>query len=91
MIKDLIVEEARRVQAELIKKYGGLDGWIDHLQEMDRQRLEKERKRKAAAKKKQAASTTKSKNGRGGTRASAVNGKKPAKKGRGRKSQTASR
>ena len=36
MSKDLIVEEVRRVRDQLVKKYGGLDGWIRHLQAMDR-------------------------------------------------------
>lgn len=61
MIKDVIVEEVRRVRAELIQRYGGLSGWIDHLQEMDQQRLLKSKKRtakKAAAKKPTTAKTT---------------------------------
>jgi hypothetical protein len=36
--KDVIVEEVRRVRHELVKKHGGLDGWIRHLQELDRKR-----------------------------------------------------
>ena len=82
MIKDELVEEVRRVRAELIKRYGGLMGWFDHVQEMDRQRLEKERKKKAAARKKQVASENKSKRDPLGRRSSAVNGKKPGKKAR---------
>jgi hypothetical protein len=35
---DVIVDEVRRVRDELVKKYGGLDGWIQHLQAMDRER-----------------------------------------------------
>jgi hypothetical protein len=36
--KDVIVDEVRRVRQELVKKYGGLDGWIRQLQAMDRER-----------------------------------------------------
>jgi len=35
---DVIVGEVRRVRDELVKRYGGLDGWIEHLQAMDRER-----------------------------------------------------
>ena len=35
---DAIVDEARRTRDELVKRYGGLDGWIAHLQGMDRER-----------------------------------------------------
>jgi hypothetical protein len=45
MKKDLIVEEARRVREELVKKHGGLDGWIDHLQELDKARGRKTKTR----------------------------------------------
>lgn len=38
---DPIVDEVRRVRDELVKKYGGLDGWIDHLQKMDQARAGK--------------------------------------------------
>lgn len=38
MSNDVIVDEARRVRHELVKRYGGLDGWIQHLQAMDRER-----------------------------------------------------
>ena len=38
MRRDLIVDEPRRVRDELVKKYGGLDGWIDHLQELQKTR-----------------------------------------------------
>jgi hypothetical protein len=44
---DVIVEEVRRVRQELIKKYGGLDGWIRHLQAMDRERGRKPHRRTA--------------------------------------------
>jgi len=35
------VDELRRVRHELVKRYGGLDGWIQHLQAMDRERRRK--------------------------------------------------
>ena len=44
MSRDVIVDEVRRVRDELVKRYGGLDGWIDHLQEMDRERTRKTKK-----------------------------------------------
>ena len=49
MRRDVIVDEVRRVRAELVKRYGGLDGWIDHLQAMDQIRTSKS-KRPAAKK-----------------------------------------
>ncbi len=42
MSTDAIVDEVRRVRDALtIKQHGGLDGWIDHLQAMDRRRTGK--------------------------------------------------
>ena len=41
MSADVIVDEVRRVRDELVKRYGGLDGWIEHLQAMDRERAGK--------------------------------------------------
>ena len=38
MSRDVIVDESRRVRDALVKKHGGLEGWIDHLQQMDRAR-----------------------------------------------------
>ena len=38
MSRDVIVDEVRRVREELVRRYGGLDGWIEHLQELDRAR-----------------------------------------------------
>ena len=40
MIEDPNVAEVRRVREQLIEQHGGLDGWIEHLQEMDRQRAQ---------------------------------------------------
>jgi hypothetical protein len=45
-MSDIFVDEVRRVREELIKRYGGLDGWIQHLQEMDRQRALKAKKQR---------------------------------------------
>jgi hypothetical protein len=41
MSRDPIVDEVRRVRDALVKKHGGLDGWLDHLQEMDRRKTRK--------------------------------------------------
>ena len=41
---DPIVDEVRRVRDELVKKYGGLDGWIDHLQTLDQARARRTKK-----------------------------------------------
>ena len=38
MSHDVIVDEVRRVRDELVKRHGGLDGWIRHLQAMERKR-----------------------------------------------------
>ena len=38
MITDSNVEEVRRVREELIKRHGGLDGYMKHLEAMDRER-----------------------------------------------------
>ncbi len=38
MSTDVNVDKVRRVRDELVKRYGGLDGWIRHLQAMDRDR-----------------------------------------------------
>ena len=40
-MNDDIVEPIRRVREELIKRYGGMDGYIKHIQAMDRTRLRK--------------------------------------------------
>lgn len=45
MKADPIVDEVRRVREELVKKYGGLDGWIDHLQELEKARAHQTKKR----------------------------------------------
>ena len=41
MSRDVIVDEVRRVRDALVKRHGGLDGWIAHLQAMDRERRRK--------------------------------------------------
>jgi hypothetical protein len=38
MSRDVNVDEVRRVRDVLVKRYRGLDGWIVHLQAMDRAR-----------------------------------------------------
>lgn len=46
MIEDPIVDEVRRVRDKLVKRYGGLDGLVKHLQAMDRARLQKSKQRR---------------------------------------------
>jgi len=41
MKEDVIVAEVRRVREKLIKQYGGFEGYMDHIQEMDAIRLKK--------------------------------------------------
>ena len=45
MRRDVIVDEVRRVRENLVKRYGGLDGWIEHLQAMDRERVRRAKQR----------------------------------------------
>ena len=47
MIEDPIVDEVRRASDEVIKRHGGFDGWVRHLQAMDRERVRKARQRLA--------------------------------------------
>ncbi len=42
---DEIVDEVRRVRDELVKRYGGLNGWIEHLQTIDTERARKGKRR----------------------------------------------
>lgn len=35
-MRDVIVEEVRRVREELIKRFGGIDGYFQHCQSLDR-------------------------------------------------------
>jgi hypothetical protein len=46
---DPILDEIWRVRAELVKKHGGIHGWVRHMQKLDRARRQK---RKRAAKRK---------------------------------------
>ena len=43
---DPILEEIWRVRQELLKKYGGVDGYFQHIQKLDRARR-KARRQKA--------------------------------------------
>ena len=36
-VRDVIVNRVRRVREDLIKGYGGLEGYFRHLQELDRE------------------------------------------------------
>ena len=47
MITDSNVEEVRRVREELIKRHGGLDGYMKHLQAMDRERNRTTKRKRA--------------------------------------------
>lgn len=46
---DESVVKVHKVREKLIAKYGGLDGWIDHLQAMGKKRAKKNAKRSAAS------------------------------------------
>lgn len=61
MIEDPIVEEVRRVRDELVKRYGGLDGLVKHLQGMDQVRLRKAKERRRGSTRKQALANARSK------------------------------
>ncbi|MBC7853039.1 MAG: hypothetical protein IAF94_06355 [Pirellulaceae bacterium] len=43
MKENKIVAEVRRVREKLVKKHGGLIGWMKHLRKMDEKRLEAEK------------------------------------------------
>jgi hypothetical protein len=49
MIVDPNVEEVRRVRDMLIGKYGGLRGYIKHLQAMDKAKKRRPTRRKRSA------------------------------------------
>lgn len=61
MKEDVIVAEVRRVREKLLKQYGGFEGYMDHIQELDAIRLKKidarEAKKQAIAKKPKPKST----------------------------------
>ncbi len=47
MSEDPIIEMVQRASEACIRKYGGMDGWIKHLQAMDHERARKARQRRA--------------------------------------------
>lgn len=47
MKEDVIVAEVRRVREKLLKQYGGFEGYMDHIQELDAIRLKKIESREA--------------------------------------------
>ena len=49
-MQDPILEEIWRVREELLKKYGGLHGYFEHLQALDRARLRRKKQQKAGKK-----------------------------------------
>ncbi|HZZ26843.1 MAG TPA: hypothetical protein VFE46_02455 [Pirellulales bacterium] len=54
MIKDLIVEEVHRVSEMLIKKHGGLRGYIKHLQALDKAKKHRPTRRRPTRRKRSA-------------------------------------
>jgi hypothetical protein len=44
-MNDIIVEEIRRIREELIKRYGGIDGYFKHCQAQERARTTRPRRR----------------------------------------------
>jgi hypothetical protein len=52
---DPILDEIWRVREELVKKHGGIHGWVRHVQKLDRARR---KKRKKASKKKAKTTST---------------------------------
>ncbi len=54
MIKDPIVEEVHRVSEMLIKRHGGLRGYIKHLQALDKAKKRQPARRKSAPRKRSA-------------------------------------
>lgn len=54
---DPILDEIARVRQELIKKHGGIHGWVRHVQELDRARRKKQKRKKASGKRKAKASS----------------------------------
>jgi hypothetical protein len=46
IMTDPIVDEVQRVREELLKRYGGIDGYFRHIQAMDRARLRREKARR---------------------------------------------
>jgi hypothetical protein len=46
---DPILDEIWRVREELVKKHGGLEGYLDHIQKLDRLRRRRQRRLKANA------------------------------------------
>lgn len=59
-MKDVIVDEVRRVREELIEQFGGIDGYFKHCQTQDRARLKrlKSRRRKERSSESQKAAKT---------------------------------
>ena len=55
MIKDPIVEEIHKIREELLAQYGGLDGYLRHLEELRvefKDRIHREPRRPEVAKRK---------------------------------------
>ncbi len=48
---DEILDEIARVRAELLETYGGFEGYFQHLQELDKARIEHQKKQSTARRK----------------------------------------
>jgi hypothetical protein len=46
-MKDVIVDEVRRVREELIDRYGGIDGYFKHCQAQERTQATRRKSRRA--------------------------------------------
>jgi hypothetical protein len=49
MMSDPILEEIGRVRQELLKRHGGIDGYVKHIQKLDRARRAARRKKRIKA------------------------------------------
>jgi hypothetical protein len=58
-MKDVIVEPIRRIREELIKRYGGIDGYFKHCQAQERARTRRPRLRRGKQSARTAGRTTK--------------------------------
>jgi hypothetical protein len=52
-MSDPILEEIWRVREELIKRHGGLDGYLDYIEKLDRTRRKRDPKSKGKVVRKQ--------------------------------------
>jgi hypothetical protein len=50
-MRDPILEEIERVREQLVKEHGGIDGYIQHIADVDRLRRQKARQKNKKARK----------------------------------------